>query len=312
MVYRYYIAQTTASGELLLPELPYPYIVYRYGKQGIKFDGIHAVLYGYAEYQGELMESTIQQFGLIAGESPKYYPIDEESARLAHEMMSLRDYVEGSRTAEYRRMVDQVSLIAYRKKRQTDRGYHEKIDRLADCYAKQLAENLNNDSRIGAMCPSILISGGSNFPVRKKERQNAARERNMRQYQEIQKIIGQIKSVGRGGISSDDPNALEKLKGKLESLEKLQAVMKEVNAYYRKHKTLDGCPHLSEGQIQKCRAVMESSGEFARELGNWSSGKPLSCPKAGILMEERWCSTKRKTGCRSCLQRNPMRTSGQR
>ncbi len=46
-------------------------------------------------------------------------------------------------------------------------------------------------------------------------------------------------------ISSDDPEAMEKLQAKLEGLQAEQAMMKAVNAYYRKHKTLDGCPELT-------------------------------------------------------------------
>jgi len=46
-------------------------------------------------------------------------------------------------------------------------------------------------------------------------------------------------------ISSDDPEAVEKLQAKLEELQAEQTMMKAVNAYYRKHKTLDGCPELT-------------------------------------------------------------------
>ena len=46
-------------------------------------------------------------------------------------------------------------------------------------------------------------------------------------------------------ISSDDPEAMEKLQSRLEDLQADQAMMKAVNAYYRKHKTLDGCPELT-------------------------------------------------------------------
>ena len=46
-------------------------------------------------------------------------------------------------------------------------------------------------------------------------------------------------------ISSDDPDAVKKLQAKLEGLQADQAMMKAVNAYYRKHKTLDGCPELT-------------------------------------------------------------------
>ena len=35
--------------------------------------------------------------------------------------------------------------------------------------------------------------------------------------------------------------------------------MKAVNAYYRKNKTLDGCPHLSPEQIEKLKASMSGS-----------------------------------------------------
>lgn len=45
-------------------------------------------------------------------------------------------------------------------------------------------------------------------------------------------------------IFSDDPQALEKLKEKLEDLEDSHAFMKQVNAYYRLHKTtyMSFCP----------------------------------------------------------------------
>ena len=34
--------------------------------------------------------------------------------------------------------------------------------------------------------------------------------------------------------------------------------MKEVNAYYRKHKALDGCPELTPSQIEKIKAEMDN------------------------------------------------------
>ena len=46
-------------------------------------------------------------------------------------------------------------------------------------------------------------------------------------------------TVGTGGISSDDPDALVKLKEKLESLKRSHALMKATNAAIRKGKTPD-------------------------------------------------------------------------
>ena len=59
-------------------------------------------------------------------------------------------------------------------------------------------------------------------------------------------------------IRSDDPQALEKLKEKLESKQTLQTHMKEVNSYYRKHGTARGCPGLSDEQAAKLDARVES------------------------------------------------------
>ena len=52
---------------------------------------------------------------------------------------------------------------------------------------------------------------------------------------------------------------MEKLTKKLEGLESLQATMKAVNAYFRKHKTLDGCPELTPEQAEKLKADMAQS-----------------------------------------------------
>lgn len=57
-----------------------------------------------------------------------------------------------------------------------------------------------------------------------------------------------------GGISADDPQAVAKLEAKLDKLVQAQETMKAVNAYYRKHKTLDGCPHLTPEQIDKLKS----------------------------------------------------------
>ncbi len=188
-----------------------------------------------------------------------YYPINENAARRAKEAISFSDYKPGSATAEYRHYVDEAAEIAARQKKRVDPSFHERIDGLLDAYARKLAANMNKGYEITARVPSIMIAGGSNFPVRKKEKQNAAADKNMEEYREIQGLLDKIRSTGMGGISADDPNAVSKLESKLAKLEALQETMKAVNAYYRKHKTLDGCPHLSPEQIEKLKASMSGS-----------------------------------------------------
>ena len=186
----------------------------------------------------------------------QYYPINEELARHAQEMNSYFDYKEGSATAEYRRSVDEATRIAEAQKRKVAPIHHERIDRLLDTYARKLADNINKRNAIAARVPSILIAGGSNFPVRKKEKQNRADEAAMEEWREIQGLLNKIRGTGKGGISSDDPEAVQKLKLKLEGLERDQESMKAVNAYYRKHKTLEGCPGLDPVRIKKLKASM--------------------------------------------------------
>ena len=175
-----------------------------------------------------------------------YHTINEEAARRANDMNSFRDYKAGSATAEYRRMVDAATELAERQKQRVDPMYHEKIDRLLETYCRKLAENMNASYSIEARCPSILISGGGNFPVRKKEKQNAARDRNLEEWNYIQGLLDKIRSVGTGGISSDDPQAVEKLEAKLATLEKHQEMMKAANAAIRMKDPAKGDAKLAE------------------------------------------------------------------
>ena len=175
-----------------------------------------------------------------------YHTINEEAARRANDMNSFRDYKAGSATAEYRRMVDAATELAERQKQRVDPMYLEKIDRLLETYCRKLAENMNASYSIEARCPSILISGGGNFPVRKKEKQNAARDRNLEEWNYIQGLLDKIRSVGTGGISSDDPQAVEKLEAKLAALEKHQEMMKAANAAIRMKDPAKGDAKLAE------------------------------------------------------------------
>ena len=206
-----------------------------------------------------------------AAPAAPYYTINEAAAKRAKDANSFSDYKQGSATAEYRHYVDEAIQLAERQKKRVDPMYHEKIDSLLDTYARKLAANMNKGYEIDARVPSILIAGGSNFPTRKKEKQNAARDSNYREWQDIQGLLDKIRSTGMGGISADDPQAVQKLEKKLESLEKSQETMKAVNAYYRKHKTLDGCPYLSSEQLEKLKADMTSSWHLGdKPFATWA------------------------------------------
>lgn len=205
------------------------------------------------------METTKQAPSVPAPTTAQYYPINEDAARRAKEANSFSDYVLGSATAEYKAMVDKAVELAEQQKRRVYPEYHAKIDRLLDIYARKLAQNMNEGYAISARVPSVLIAGPANFPVRKKEKQNAAADKNMMEWRYIQGLLDRIRSTGMGGISADDADAVEKLQKKLERRQEAQEQMKVVNAYYRKHKALDGCPQLTPEDVEQLKADMASS-----------------------------------------------------
>ncbi len=227
-----------------------------------------------------------------------YYPINEGAARRAKEMNSFSDYKEGSATAEYRAMVDKAAAIAEQQKSRVDPMYHEKIDHLLDTYARKLAENMNQGFAIDARVPSVMIAGPANFPVGKKEKQNRARDSNMEEWRYIQGLLDKIRSTGMGGISADDPAAIEKLQKKLDGLERSQLIMKEVNAYYDRNETdkhhqnrpppglCDGNPH---GQLRPYRfRLLQARGNRHRSRQDDESAGSGSCyTKNGDLTDHK-------------------------
>lgn len=189
----------------------------------------------------------------------KYYEINEELARRAHDMMSFSDYKTGSKTAEYRACVDKAydkaDAAAAERPTEAERAYG-----LADRYAKKLAENMNNDSAIGTRCPSVMIAGPANFPVKKKEKQVAAWDRNREEWNQIQGILSKIDNIryGKEQIKSGDSDAVEKLEKKLEELKAKQEEMKAANKAIRLKDAEKGNEQLrsmgySEEEIKKLR-----------------------------------------------------------
>lgn len=164
----------------------------------------------------------------------KYFEINENSARTAHDMMSMREYETGSTTLEYRSEVDKVYDLADKTaaKRPSE---SERVYRLAERYSRKLADYYNKESSIGMMCPSILVSGAGNFPTKKKDRQVAAWDRNHQFYAEIQNIPKKIENIlyGKEIIKSNDEKAIEKLEEQLSDMKERQELMKEANKAIR-------------------------------------------------------------------------------
>lgn len=207
----------------------------------------------------------------------RYYEISEADARMAHDANSMREFKAGSETEGYRAQVDE----AYRMAEKQAERFPEAADKayaLADRFARKYAEWLNEGYRIDAMCPSILVSGGGNFPVRKKERQNARRESHMERYEKVMGIKRRIASIGTGGIQAGDPNALEKLEAKAKRLEDRQDMMKRANAHYRKNGTLEGFDGVGADEAERIKHDMERFG-MSKPFPSWQLSNNLATIK---------------------------------
>lgn len=68
-----------------------------------------------------------------------------------------------------------------------------------------------------------------------------------------------MRYTNNNAISSDDPQALEKLTEKLEVCQKRQEFMKSVNSYYRKNGTAQGCPGVSDELAAKMDERMKTA-----------------------------------------------------
>ena len=176
-----------------------------------------------------------------------YFPINEKMAGHARSMWSFSDYKPGSTTEEYKSYVneayDLADEVAAKDEKAGVRAYA-----VAERYSKRMAEYFNRDISINLMCPSVMICGPANFPVKKKNRQIAAFDSNREFFNETQKLLDKIKSISNGSelIKSSDEDCIERLEYKLETLKTLQDKMKAVNAALRKKDIEEGNLDLME------------------------------------------------------------------
>ena len=198
---------------------------------------------------------------------PPYGFIDEETARNAHYCIHMGDYKPGSATASYRNSVNSAAKMVEQQKARVSAFYHDKLDALLNSYARRLAQWTNDYNRNQASYPSQFIAGAGNFNMRKHNRQMAREDSLWEEYRQIEAILDKIRSVGTGPVDLADPHAREMLTERLNSQRQMLEDAKTANAYYRKHKTLEGCPGLSE----KNRAWLTRPGVFAS-----GDGSPIS------------------------------------
>lgn len=189
-----------------------------------------------------------------------YYAINENAARQSKAMWSMSDYITGSETESYRKRVDEIYALA----EQVESARPEKAQRaysLAEHFAKKYAEHINTGFRIELMCPSVMIAGASNFPVRKKEKQNARRDKHWQEYNYIMGMSAKIKGLMFGSeiIKSNEENVIERLQEKIFTLSEQLAKSKAMNKHYRKHGTMKYFDGIDEQEAVKLDGIIKNT-----------------------------------------------------
>lgn len=107
------------------------------------------------------------------------------------------------------------------------------------------------------------------FPGQKKEKQNAAADRNHQQFQEIQGILAKMESIlhGKGIIKSGDEQAIEKLEEKLEDLKEKQEAMKAANKALRLKDTEKGNETLKDMGYSNEQINLLREPDFCGRIG---------------------------------------------
>ena len=118
----------------------------------------------------------------------------------------------------------------------------------------------------------ILIGHHSERGDRRyRERIQQGYEKSFELQKKAEHYVEKAASVGKGGISSDDPDAIEKLKAKLASLQAWQGAMKKLNSVVRRHAKADPETCISAlvatGLVDDARARELIKPDFMGRIG---------------------------------------------
>jgi hypothetical protein len=209
--------------------------------------------------------------------------INEDLAKRAKENMSFNDYKQGSATQEYNNVVDNMTQKINEAKEQIkdDSEKISQLDYLLTKFKKDYAKWINKKNANGASHVSVMISGASNYNMNKHNKYVAREDKLWQEYNDIMSIDSKIDKVIDSSkiIKSDDKNALNKLREKLEQEQKAHEEMKEYNKKARKeNKEVYPAYMLSNSnqriknikdritQLEKLEELKETQGNTAIEI----------------------------------------------
>nr|WP_306290381.1 DUF3560 domain-containing protein [Pseudoflavonifractor phocaeensis] len=136
-------------------------------------------------------------------------------------------------------------------------GYRERAERAA-----AQAQGLSH--RASDMVADVPL--GQSLPKGYREQMWSALDKSLEAQEKAAYYASKAKAAEENkAVSSDDPEAIEKLKNKLSAEEIKRERLKRLNTYYRTHSTCAGCEGISDELAAKLDAMMQ-------EAPSWQTG----------------------------------------
>lgn len=196
----------------------------------------------------------------------------EKLAAAANYVNSMSDYKDGSATATIQaEMNEAAAALEIGLKRCLTDAQKEILKSKYNSFLSGIVAYYESYYKNEASCPSVLVSGPANFPTRKKAAQNSRRDSLIQEYKRLQALKDSLKGSFNMSLSSDDPQALEALKMKLEKLKQQHEKKIRINAYFRKNKTFKGCPEIPADKMQELEEFAQEKIKSGRDFQPFAS-----------------------------------------
>jgi hypothetical protein len=177
--------------------------------------------------------------------------INEQIAKRAKENASFSDYVSGSATAEYEALCKEADEKAAKYQDNPN------AQAAAERYKRDIGNWINKYNANGASHVSVMIAGPANYNMKKHEKYMRREDTLWEEYNKINdRFDAAMNGAAHPVIHDTDPDALEKLKAKLEKEEEEHASYIEYNKKARKEKKTPLMPYMlqnSNGRIKALR-----------------------------------------------------------
>lgn len=154
----------------------------------------------------------------------------------------------------------------YEEKQQQRKQRYEDRARKAEKQAQAHSEDSNRLASAIPMGQPILVGHHSESKHRNLLKKiDSKMRRSIEESKKAEHYKHKAESVGNGGISSDDPEAVVKLKEKLSALETQRERMKNFNKLIKKGVFVEDLPEITQSELEDLKSIARHQPYYCKE-----------------------------------------------